>query len=110
VPILKGAAGLSETVAELTRELNEALERQTGTSQILGAISRSKFQLQPILQSVVETAARLCRAEQAQIFRREDGVYRHAVFHGFHDPVRPFDVALGKSHAYLSFPSPSYTA
>jgi len=84
---VRRSAGLSKKVAELTRELNEALERQTAASQILGAISRAKFQLQPILQSVVETAARLCRAEQAQIFRREDGVYRHAVFHGFHDPV-----------------------
>ena len=84
---VRRSAGLSKKVAELTRALNQALERQTATSQILGAISRSKFQLQPILQSMVETAARLCRAEQAQIFRREDGVYRHAVFHGFHDPV-----------------------
>ncbi|MGA2843702.1 MAG: GAF domain-containing protein [Steroidobacteraceae bacterium] len=84
---MRRSAGLSKKVALLTRELNEALERQTATSQILGAISRSKFQLQPILQSVVDTAARLCRAEQAQIFRREDGIYRHAVFHGAHDPV-----------------------
>ena len=85
--IVRRSFDLNEKVALLTRELNEALERQTATSQILGAISRSKFQLQPILQSVVDTAARLCRAEQAQIFRREDGIYRHAVFHGAHDPV-----------------------
>ena len=45
---------------------------------MLGVISRSKFELQPILQSVVDTAARLCRAEAAGIFRLESGLYRFA--------------------------------
>ena len=48
------------------------------TSQILSAINQSKFDLQPILQGVVDTAARLCRAEQAVIYRPEGGVYRFA--------------------------------
>ena len=58
------------------------LEQQTAMSDVLGAISRSKFELQPLLQSVVDTAARLCRAEQAVIFRLENGIYRFAAGHG----------------------------
>ncbi len=68
--------------ARLLGELRELLERQTATSEVLGVISRSKFELQPVLQSVVDTAERLCRAEQTVIFRLEDGVYRFAAGHG----------------------------
>jgi GAF domain-containing protein len=64
-------------VARLTRELNEALERLTSTSEVLGVISRSKFEL-PLLQSVAVNAARLCRADRAAIFRLESGLYRFA--------------------------------
>ena len=71
--------------ARLLTELRESLERQTATAEVLGVISRSKFDLQPILQSVVETAERLCRAEQTVIFRLEDGAYRFAAGHS-HTP------------------------
>ena len=72
---------LFEAVQQRTRELSEALEQQTATAEVLGVISRSKFELQPILQSVVETAERLCRAEQTVIYRLEDGAYRFAAGH-----------------------------
>jgi two-component system, NtrC family, sensor kinase len=65
-------------VARLTRELDEALERQKATAEVLSAISRSKFELQPILQSVVDTASQLCRADVSVIFRLDGGVYRFA--------------------------------
>ena len=65
----------------LLTELRESLEQQTATAEVLGVISRSKFDLQPILQSVVETAERLCRAEQTVIFRLKDGAYRFAAGH-----------------------------
>ena len=58
-----------------------SLEQQTATAEVLGVISRSKFELQPILQSVVDTAERLCRAEQTVIYRLEDGAYRFAAGH-----------------------------
>jgi two-component system, NtrC family, sensor kinase len=64
--------------ARLLAELRQSLEQQTATAEVLGVISSSKFELQPILQSVVDTAARLCRANAAVIFRLEDGVYRFA--------------------------------
>src|SRR6516225_9756580 len=80
------AAREETNLARLTRERDEALEQQAATSEVLGVISRSKFELQPILQSVVDTAARLCRAEAASIFRLDSGVYRWAVGHDL-DPA-----------------------
>jgi GAF domain-containing protein len=70
---------LETDIARLIRERDDLLEQQTATSEVLGVISRSKFELQPILQGVVDTAARLCRAEAASIFRLDGGVYRLAV-------------------------------
>ena len=67
--------------ARLLGELRKSLERQTATAEVLGVISRSKFDLQPILQSVVDTAERLCRADQTVIFRLQDGAYRFAAGH-----------------------------
>jgi two-component system, NtrC family, sensor kinase len=74
--------GKEANIARLTRELSEeARQQQTATSEILGVISRSNFKLQPVLQSVVKTAMRLCRAEQAVIYRQQDGTYRFAAGH-----------------------------
>ena len=65
-------------VARLARELKEARDRQRATAEVLNAISRSKFELHAILQSVVETASQLCRADVSVIFRLDCGVYRFA--------------------------------
>jgi transcriptional regulator with GAF, ATPase, and Fis domain len=60
------------------KALEEARRQQSALAEVLSAISSSKFELQPVLDRVVRTAARLCRARQALIFRFEDGVYRFA--------------------------------
>jgi adenylate cyclase len=65
-------------VAWVYRDLEEAREQQRATTEVLRAISQSEFQLQAVLQSVAETAARLCRADGAVIFQLEAGVYRFA--------------------------------
>jgi GAF domain-containing protein len=65
-------------IARLTRELDDARDQQTAMSEVLHAISRSKFELQSVLQSVAEAATRLCRADGAVIFQLEGGFYRFA--------------------------------
>ena len=63
---------LFQEVQARTRELTEALEHQSATSEVLGVISRSPNELQPVLDAIVQTAATLCTAELAFITRFSD--------------------------------------
>ncbi len=56
-------------VARLTRELNEALDQQAATSEVLGVISAFSGELQPVFQSMLENALRLCDAKFGVVFR-----------------------------------------
>ena len=73
---------LFEEVQARTAELSVALEQQTATSEVLQVISRSKFDLQPVLDAIVESAKRLCEGDGANIWRPRDGVYYSAASYG----------------------------
>ena len=66
----------------LFRELTEALEQQTATSEILGVIASSPTDIQPVLDVVAENAARLCDATDAQIIRVEGEFVRSVASYG----------------------------
>jgi GAF domain-containing protein len=74
---------LFDEVQARTEELSESLQQQTATSDVLKVISRSTFDLRTVLQTLIESAAKLCDADNGGITRQQGGVFYPAETYGF---------------------------
>jgi signal transduction histidine kinase len=74
----------------LLNELRESLQQQTATADVLKVISRTAFELQPIFDTLVENAVRLCEAERAFLFRFDGKLLRSVATYNVSPELREF--------------------
>jgi class 3 adenylate cyclase len=82
-------------IARLTRELKEALEQKTATSEVLRVISSSPGELEPVFQAMLESAIRICRAQFGTLFRFDGEQFRFAAESGTPDELANFQKRRG---------------
>jgi two-component system NtrC family sensor kinase len=81
---------LFDEVQARTRDLSESLQQQTATADVLKVISRSTFDLKAVLNTLVESAARLCEADQVVIGRPKGATYYFEASYGFSPALAEF--------------------
>src|SRR5207344_1162955 len=74
----------------LFQELKESLEQQTATSEILGVIASSPNDLQPVFQTILDNAVRLCEAQNGAVFRFDGEVFRAVVWNNISPALSSF--------------------
>ena len=83
------APTLAEQLAAKTRELDEALQQQAATADVLKVISSSAGDLQPVFKSILANATRICRAEIGTLGLVEGDAFRNVALHNVPPEVFP---------------------
>src|SRR5205085_3879115 len=85
---------LLQEVKQRTEDLSESLQQQTATADVLKVISRSAFDLQTVLDTLVESAARLCDADRACVFKKSGELFYWVSNYGFSEEL----IAYANTH------------